>query len=1070
MMTFQQGLGAITTPLADIEALMKNIGMSTAFGDGIMNASKAMEQLNVGRDDFIDGWKNLTNIQGTIQTLFASIGAKIFGGEKGKEFTNELLSGITDAFDELDKGGIAETVKDLMSSIVKALPAILPAIKTITDMLKVIADNPALVSMGAQLMMISLILQPVTSGLAAVVTTLGGVATISSELVSVSKALSMAAFGANSLAVGLSTALAYSIILVGVWEGIARLYEVFSNSEVAFKPSSIIGGMLNLGGFANGGEIGGTATAAVDDKTINVEEGEFVVRKDVAQKHRGELAQFNKTGVWPGSEKRAGGGFTLLPSAMVNSTGPLASFGNDLPAVQKSFEANRIAGLTEDTKDNTGKSSKVLTDVQEGDTLAVTVRNWPPSWKGQSGEGDGLPFDLGFPTINELIHGTGTMGLVNDIFNRNPNNAANNNQNTNNVNNNFNSVVNNNNNQNINNNNENQNNNENNNQNNNQNEQTNSVLDQVLKAINDLVTNNQLDINEIMKGVTTSGTNYQTVDPAFQVGMTTDPRGNRPEFNWNEIFTGVLSGAGSIVDTAIGGISGRVPGYTSPISDPIGYTQRVMYDFGFYNDDGKPYIKEDTPVRTSNYDAFMEGRYILPADASPNVPSQFKGMPMQWHMPGVEHVIMDIPQDTGEIFTGMAESGSNPYRAALDLNSAMTGNAIGAGVVGAAQKVALTTTSPIIASIARAVGIPGTLLMEGAAAVEAFTGVVAGESFNTGNKIRRGEITSSDATRGAYRNKGTGFITGNAGVSLTGKGYEVLQVRSGGVTPTDVQTGLTFSNIVKSYLPEEIMGNEQKSKEVDNLLNLIPFSNKQLLDIPLKNPMDTLMYENLGAADVTSNMFKPLGEIIMNGLKQADTNVDNSFNGAWRQLPVIGGFRSADFVEGAYGAAESLANPTMGNVVDWGAFGIGGGAVTQDLINNLSKMVSENPMSLPYLALTGGIPMAGPFLSPLMMPQTHEWMQQSGNIYQDVMPVGLTPEQAQVTQQSSMNDFSIVTMLVDAIKTNNQPQNQQPQTITIPVQITVSGEELATKGYVDVTIEREVPNVIRQNQPRIVGH
>ena len=163
-------------------------------------------------------------------------------------------------------------------------------------------------------------------------------------------------------------------------------------------------------------------------------------------------------------------------------------------------------------------------------------------------------------------------------------------------------------------------------------------------------------------------------------------------------------------------------------------------------------------------------------------------------------------------------------------------------------------------------------------------------------------------------------------------------------------------------MPQDIMGDEQKSKEVDKLLNLIPFSNKQLLDIPLKNPTNNLMYDSFGAADVSSSLFKPLGEVIMNGLKQADTNVDNSFNGAWRQLPVIGGFRSADFVEGTYGAAEALANPTMGNFIDWGALEIGGGALIKDFINNFSKMSSENPMSAPYLGITS-TPFVGPFLS-----------------------------------------------------------------------------------------------------------
>ena len=137
LMTFQQGLGAITGPLSDIDNLMKSIGMSKAFGTGIYNASNAMKDMQVTTNDLIAGWKNLTNMQGTIQTFFASIGAKVF---KDKGFADGLMKGVAKAFEALSSDESIKTFQALIQAVVDSLPAIVPALKEIVGLMQILVS------------------------------------------------------------------------------------------------------------------------------------------------------------------------------------------------------------------------------------------------------------------------------------------------------------------------------------------------------------------------------------------------------------------------------------------------------------------------------------------------------------------------------------------------------------------------------------------------------------------------------------------------------------------------------------------------------------------------------------------------------------------------------------------------------------------------------------------------------------------------------------------------------------------------------------------------------------------
>ena len=114
------------------------------------------------------------------------------------------------------------------------------------------------------------------------------------------------------------------------------------------------------------------------------------------ERNKKQLTQFNQTGVWPGSQKMAGGGFL----------GP--SMGASVSAVETTYQSNKTATLMEDGNRYGYNTQQVLTDVQNGDALNVFVKNMPDSWGNGSDNNGGFqfPFDLGIPDPFESFPGT----------------------------------------------------------------------------------------------------------------------------------------------------------------------------------------------------------------------------------------------------------------------------------------------------------------------------------------------------------------------------------------------------------------------------------------------------------------------------------------------------------------------------------------------------------------------------------------------------------------------------------------------------------------------------------------
>lgn len=389
MMVFQNGLNSIITPLSDVDSLMKSIGMSKAFGTGIFNAGTAMERLNVTTQDMIGGWKNLTNMTGTIQTFFASIGTKVFGD---KNFTDDLLKGISEVFEVLGSDKSIETFKNLIEAVVDALPGIIPALENITWMLQVLADNKWLIEWGAQLLMISLILQPIMSGLAAVVTIGGGFATITNLAIAFGGGLSYAAVGATGLTASLVGLVAVVGVALVAWEALGRAINFVTGSNYA-TPTSILGNLMSGKpiidqGFASGGTVQSEGYDMVpnnpDDTIVTVKAGETVrtpeQERDLQKKLKGNKLQGFNTGT------------PLMPSAATPS-----------PA-DATYQFNTNKALADLNNRNTGLMAKNIDGAYNNGAFDVNVINMPAMWgNGNGSNNGGLPFDLGIPAIYQLL-------------------------------------------------------------------------------------------------------------------------------------------------------------------------------------------------------------------------------------------------------------------------------------------------------------------------------------------------------------------------------------------------------------------------------------------------------------------------------------------------------------------------------------------------------------------------------------------------------------------------------------------------------------------------------------------
>lgn len=1026
LMTFQQGLASIVGPLGDVDNLMKSIGMSKAFGQGIYNASDAMKDLGISTNDFIDGWKQVTNLQGTIQTFFAGIGTKVFGD---KANNSEVLKNVAEAFKALGSSDSIKTYKDLLLAIAKAAPAIIPALKGITSMLQIIADNPVLIQWGAQLMMISLILQPITSGLAAMVTILGGLSTGVNLVLTLSNALGVAAGATAGVTASLVGLVAISAAILVTWEAIARVWEYFAKSETNFKPTSIAGNLFNnwVGGrglqaFANGGVVQSEGYDQVpgspDDTIITAKAGEIVIDP----------------------KKRKLQGFANAPGLLPSS-------------VEATYQFNTQRDLSATNNRNTGRVAQVLGDVQESNTLAVTVKNWPDMFgNGTVGGGSStwMGSDIGYPYhLNPNMRFSGfnptvptpTAFNLNEVTN--PNAIVNVNPNPN-INPNINANV-------------------------NPNFQTSKITADAFTQY----------IGEVGKSIVQS-----TKDAVSNVK-------SKLETSYTSLTTGIKSAGDTIknvisnikqgtavsnikqgINTAISSVSSYLYGNgeslgmsISPNAIPsgagVGY-DNVFYSHAGYNRLGTVGNYLGQRVRRPSFmERFNEGRYQLPVMATP--PNAQAGAIVGGRTPGAGMVMgTSYPhgtdfwsgkevwkaqwQDMGEVARALASG--DPLKVAKSYGSVLASNAI-VGLAGRGLQygsLALSSVGPV--SNVLGPGVSSVLGRGVAQAGSMFTGAnilagnpyvigaagyaESGQAFDEWMKGRKLE----DLKIGKF-NTATGIITGGAGSALFGKGIETW----GGV-------------FGKS---EEQM--RQSAQANQGLFNL-GFSPGSVL----RNAATRLGQEQLY-------------NDIFGGAKGGNTAVSDILN----TVPLIGG-ALGDLNTSIYDAVAQLANIDIGTIFGGGTAAVGLGAGAIETGGNAVNMVAQNPYSALYAGLQSGLggvlPIPGASIamslfSDLLMPKTAEWT--SNQVYgvQDIakgwrstLTNGANPKDVLASSIASDNGTAI-SDFVTALNTftaaqqatvNQTPQQAQP--VTINATINVSGEELATKGSVTKQIQVEVPDIL----------
>ena len=147
--------------------------------------------------------------------------------------------------------------------------------------------------------------------------------------------------------------------------------------------------------------------------------------------------------------------------------------------------------------------------------------------------------------------------------------------------------------------------------------------------------------------------------------------------------------------------------------------------------------------------------------------------------------------------------------------------------------------------------------------------------------------------------------------------------------------------------------------------------------------------------------------------------------------------------EDVYDVLSTLANLDVKSLVGAGTSFIGLGASSVDLAKNTANMVGQNPWTLPFMGLTGSIPLAGPFAAALGMPQTSQWLTQNGYGAEDV---------------GSKETNSIVSDLPSMLITGNQPVVQSVNDVNTSTKAVYEAINLSNTST--IVALREVTNAI----------
>lgn len=376
----QQGVTAITQPLKDIEALSQNVGLVKAFGDAIGFGSDQMKEMGINVTDFVNSWKQVSAVGAAVQVMFADLGTKIFGdGRVLTEFT-KILQGV---FKDLGKPQSIELFKDFLITIVQSIPAAVDALNTMQVAIKLIADQPLAMKAMMWAVAMSMVVQPVVS-LGSAMFTLTGMtvsfANKSKNAVTGIQAMTAAMTGLNSRLLASSI---YVLALLAAWEGVARLAN-FVGLKNELAPTQLIPKVAGdiIGGFAEGGMVGGKGDGDDDANIVKLSRGEYVINaRAVKRLGKDTLDQLN-------GYANGGTPFAVTPEGTLDIT-------------ETRYFGNKNIDLNSTMMKDTANMADVMTSVRQGRDLRVYVTNGSDIIGGGTGQpeqpqtGAGLPFTLG---------------------------------------------------------------------------------------------------------------------------------------------------------------------------------------------------------------------------------------------------------------------------------------------------------------------------------------------------------------------------------------------------------------------------------------------------------------------------------------------------------------------------------------------------------------------------------------------------------------------------------------------------------------------------------------------------
>ncbi len=379
-MALTGAITSLTTSLSDLNNIFKNVGYVNAFAKGARNAADILGDFGLTQKDLVKGWENVTYAQSAFSLSMTSLAASIF---KDKQFTDGLVGSISELFNRLGEKSVMDSFVNFLTSGAKVLPEVVDALQMVTYFLNIAAENPWLIRIATQMYGITLLLQPLTSGISLVTSGLGQMAGMAGKI----KELNLAI---NALNLGMTGVAIKAGLLLVTWEAMGQAYQLISGQEAPWWAKPITSTVQFATGtnpitgeamFAEGGLITGAATSAIDDKTIRVDEGEYVINKKSANKiGLKTLNQLNKF---------ANGG----PTGGISS-GDNIVIGKTIAKSNTDYFNNKFLVKQDDTYNETRISAKVLGDAKESDGIGVYIRNWKDAGWDKADTQGGLPFDI----------------------------------------------------------------------------------------------------------------------------------------------------------------------------------------------------------------------------------------------------------------------------------------------------------------------------------------------------------------------------------------------------------------------------------------------------------------------------------------------------------------------------------------------------------------------------------------------------------------------------------------------------------------------------------------------------